>query len=57
MNLKGFTSLIKNKNSDNFLFILIFLYEHRPFSLETVKNLDNIKKSPRLSPYESNNQP
>ena len=55
MNLEEFTSLIKNKNSDMFLFILVFLYEHRPFSLETVKNLENIKKSPRLSPRETNN--
>ena len=44
MDLQEFTSLIKNKNSDMFLFILVFLYEHRPFSLETVKNLENIKK-------------
>ena len=50
MNLEEFTSVIKNKNSDIFLFILVFLYEHRPFSMETVKNLENIKKSPSLSP-------
>ena len=55
MDLEEFTSLIKNKNLDMFLFILVFLYEHRPFSLETVKNLENIKKSPRLSPRETNN--
>ena len=50
LNLEEFTSIIKNKNSDIFLFILVFLYEHRPFSIETVKNLENIKKSPKLSP-------
>ena len=50
IDLNEFTDVIKNKNSDIFLFILVFLYEHRPFSLETVKNLENIKKSPELSP-------
>ena len=55
MNLDEFTSVIKNKNSDIFLFILVFLYEHRPFSVETVKNLENIKKSPRLSPRKADN--
>ena len=55
INLDEFTSIIKNKNSDMFLFILVFLYEHRPFSKETVKNLENIKKSPRLSPRQKDN--
>ena len=55
LNLEEFTSIIKNKNSDIFLFILVFLYEHRPFSMETVKNLENIKKSPRLSPRKNDN--
>ena len=50
IDLNEFTDVIKNKNSDIFLFILVFLYEHRPFSFETVKNLENIKKSPKLSP-------
>ena len=49
MDLQEFSDIIKNKNSDIFLFILVFLYEHRPFSPETVKNLENIKKSPVLS--------
>ena len=44
IDLNEFTDVIKNKNSDIFLFILVFLYEHRPFSAETVKNLENIKK-------------
>ena len=55
LDLEEFTSIIKNKNSDIFLFILVFLYEHRPFSMETVKNLENIKKSPRLSPRKEDN--
>ena len=50
IDLNEFTDVIKNKISDIFLFILVFLYEHRPFSFETVKNLENIKKSPELSP-------
>ena len=45
MNIEEFANIIKNKNSDIFLFLLIFLYEHRPFSAETIKNLENIKKS------------
>ena len=55
MNLKEFKNLIKNINSDFFLFILVFLYEHRPFSAETIKNLENIKKSPLLVPRQQNN--
>ena len=55
LNLEEFTSIIKRKNSDIFLFILVFLYEHRPFSDKTVKNLENIKKSPRLSPRTNSN--
>ena len=55
LNLDEFTSMIKNKNSDMFLFILVFLYEHRPFSIETVRNLENIKKSPRFSPRKKDN--
>jgi len=50
-----FSDIIKNRNSDIFLFILIFLYERRPFSLETVKNLENIKKSPGFSPKKKDN--
>ena len=50
LDFNDFSDIIKNKNSDIFLFILVFLYEHRPFSPETVKNLENIKKSPRFYP-------
>ena len=55
LDFNDFSDIIKNKNSDIFLFILVFLYEHRPFSPETVKNLENIKKSPRFSPKKNNN--
>ena len=55
MFLSEFSDTIKNRNSDIFLFILIFLYEKRPFSPETVKNLENIKKSPKLSPKKKDN--
>ena len=44
-----FKDIIKNVTSDLFLYILIFLLEKRPFSKETVKNLENIKKSPVIS--------
>ena len=43
---KKFKDIIKNVSSDLFLYILIFLLEKRPFNKETVKNLENIKKSP-----------
>ena len=55
MDLNEFTNVIKNKNSDIFLFILVFLYEHRPFSSETIKNLENIKKSPKFGPKKIDN--
>ena len=55
LDFNDFSDIIKNKNSDIFLFILVFLYEHRPFSPETVKNLENIKKSPRFSPKKNSN--
>ena len=44
-----FKDIIRNINSDLFLYILIFLLEKRPFNNETVKNLENIKKSPSLT--------
>ena len=49
LNLEEFISVIKTQNSDMFLFILIFLYEYRPFSVETIKYLENIKRSPMIS--------
>ena len=55
MDLEFFTNTTRNVNSDIFLFILVFLMEHRPFSAETVKNLENIKKSPGLSPRKPDN--
>ena len=50
LNLEEFIIVVKTLNSDIFLFILIILYEYRPFSVETIKNLENIKKSPWISP-------
>ena len=44
-----FKDIIRNINSDLFLYILVFLLEKRPFNNETVKNLENIKKSPSLT--------
>ena len=55
LDFNEFSDIIKNKNSDIFLFILVFLYEHRPFSPETVKNLENIKKSSRFSQKKKDN--
>ena len=46
---KRFKEIIKNETSDLFLYILIFLLEKRPFNKNTVKNLENIKKSPVTS--------
>ena len=43
---KRFKEIVKNETSDLFLYILIFLLEKRPFNKNTVKNLENIKKSP-----------
>ena len=45
INFFEFKYIIKNINSDIFLYILVFLMERRPFSNETIKNLDNIKKN------------
>ena len=55
MDLNEFSDVIKNKNSDMFLFLLVFLYEHRPFSAETIKNLENIKKSPKFEAKKKDN--
>lgn len=40
-----FIKIVENVNSDIFLYILIFLLEKRPFNNETIKQLENIKKS------------
>ena len=46
INFEEFKFIVQNINSDIFLYILVFLMERRPFSKETIKNLDNIKKNP-----------
>ena len=45
INFAEFKYITQNINSDIFLYILVFLMERRPFSNETIKNLDNIKKN------------
>ena len=45
INFSEFKYLTENINSDIFLYILVFLMERRPFSNETIRNLDNIKKN------------
>ena len=45
LTLNEFKYLTQNINSNIFLYILVFLMEHRPFNNETIKNLDNIKKN------------
>ena len=45
---KEFINIVENKNSDIFLFILVFLLEKRPFNDKTIQLLENIKKSPLL---------
>lgn len=45
---KSFSDVVENKASEIFLFILIFLYENRPFSNDTIREFEGHKKSPRL---------
>ena len=45
INFSEFKYITQNINSDIFLYILVFLMERRPFSNETIRNLDNIKKN------------
>ena len=45
INFEEFKFIVQNINSDIFLYILVFLMERRPFSNETIKNLENIKKN------------
>ena len=45
INFEEFKYIVQNINSDIFLYILVFLMERRPFSNETIKNLENIKKN------------
>ena len=48
INFSEFKYIIQNVNSDIFLYILVFLMEKRPFSNETIKNLENIKKNQEI---------
>ena len=49
INFEEFRFIVQNINSDIFLYILVFLMERRPFSNETIKNLDNIKKNNNIN--------
>ena len=53
INQEQFINIVENINSDVFLFLLIFLYEKRPFNNQTIQLLENIKKSPVLNNTES----
>lgn len=48
MDLRGFLDAIEKVNSDMFLFIIIFLFEKRPFSKEALKHYE-VSKSPTMS--------
>lgn len=48
INEQEFIKIVENVNSDIFLYILIFLLEKRPFNNQTIKILENIKKSPSI---------
>jgi hypothetical protein len=43
LNIKDFTNVIENVCSDIFLFILVFLYKHRPFTKSTLLNYEKAK--------------
>jgi hypothetical protein len=45
MNFEGFLFTIENVNSDIFLYILIFLYENRPFTKNTLDHYENAHKT------------
>ena len=49
INFEEFKFIVQNINSDIFLYILVFLMERRPFSNETIKNLENIKKNNNIN--------
>ena len=46
---KEFIKIVEDVNSDIFLFILIFLLDKRPFNNKTIRNLEKIKKSPKIA--------
>ena len=53
INFEEFKYIVQNINSDIFLYILVFLMERRPFSNETIKNLENIKKNSDIDEHKS----
>ena len=53
INFDEFKYIEQNINSDIFLYILVFLMERRPFSNETIKNLENIKKNNDINEHKS----
>ena len=53
INFDEFKYIVQNINSDIFLYILVFLMERRPFSNETIKNLENIKKNNDINEHKS----
>ena len=53
INFEEFKYIVQNINSDIFLYILVFLMERRPFSNETIKNLENIKKNNDINEHKS----
>ena len=55
INFNQFVNIIENQNSDIFLFILILLYEKRPFNKKTVQVLDNIDKTYKKNDISNNN--
>ena len=55
INFEEFKNIVQNINSDIFLYILVFLMERRPFSNETIKNLENIKKNNNIDEPKNKN--
>ena len=55
INFEEFKYIVQNINSDIFLYILVFLMERRPFSNETIKNLENIRKNKVIEEHKNKN--
>ena len=55
INFEEYKYIVQNINSDIFLYILVFLMERRPFSNETIKNLENIKKNNNILEHKNKN--
>ena len=50
INKNEFFKIIEDKNSDIFLYLLLLLYERRPFTKKTLKIYKDLRKSPNSSP-------